>query len=378
MNLKDTFSFFYQGQGYFRVYTKLATGYVYYKNKKINLVTGQTEFSDINEILKRLDSIHLNQDYKRTIYHFTYEWGLAQKSMPVGDEEPLVVFLHYLEDQEFKFESNSSSSKLRVLEKVPFDFYNKQFKKIYQHLLLGNCYQVNLTNKFRFHLDDINSLFKIFNHTQNIGAFAHGTNLPCLNQLIISNSPECLFKIKNKNIYTYPIKGTTTQDKQSLKKLLKSKKNQAELFMITDLMTNDLASLGVLPVEVLKKKVVLKVPHLYHTYSVIRARLNPNLKLSTLIDKIFPGGSITGAPKKRVMEIIKELEPNPRGIYCGSTLLLDGKIKTASINIRTASIDLKNKILEYGAGGGITLRSNAKVEYEEMNKKLNSFIDLLR
>ena len=92
---------------------------------------------------------------------------------------------------------------------------------------------------------------------------------------------------------------------------------------------------------------------------------------------MFPGGSITGAPKKRVMSILHKLEKKPRGFYCGSTLLLTPKKAQASINIRSAIFDLKTQELSYKAGGGITLLSTAQNEFLEMTYKRDSFIKLL-
>jgi len=93
---------------------------------------------------------------------------------------------------------------------------------------------------------------------------------------------------------------------------------------------------------------------------------------------LFPGGSITGAPKKRVMEIIKAVECFERGIYCGSTLLCIGDKKIASINIRTASIQIENRVWRYGAGGGVTLLSRPVDEFKEMEAKVESFLKLLK
>ena len=93
---------------------------------------------------------------------------------------------------------------------------------------------------------------------------------------------------------------------------------------------------------------------------------------------LFPGGSITGAPKKRVMEIIGDTERFDRGIYCGSTVLCIGNKKVASINIRTANIHLEERMWRYGAGGGITLLSRPVDEFKEMEAKVSSFLTLLK
>jgi anthranilate/para-aminobenzoate synthase component I len=94
------------------------------------------------------------------------------------------------------------------------------------------------------------------------------------------------------------------------------------------------------------------------------------------MQSLFPGGSITGAPKKKVMSLISSFERYQRGAYCGSTLLCINKRKSASINIRTALIDFEHKVWRYGAGGGITLLSKAHEEFQEMELKVSSFTSL--
>ncbi|MFZ8934302.1 MAG: chorismate-binding protein, partial [Bacteriovoracaceae bacterium] len=89
-----------------------------------------------------------------------------------------------------------------------------------------------------------------------------------------------------------------------------------------------------------------------------------------------PGGSVTGAPKKRVLDILRQLESRDRGFYCGSTILLYKNAIAASINIRSAEIDLESNIMSYSSGGGITLLSKSSLEYKEMYKKLESFTQL--
>ena len=105
--------------------------------------------------------------------------------------------------------------------------------------------------------------------------------------------------------------------------------------------------------------------------------LSAFIDLWSVISKVFPGGSITGAPKKRAMRLIHSLEKRERGFYCGSTLIFYQQMKSASINIRSAVIDFENQTLLYQAGGGITLLSDALDEFKEMTYKRDSFIHTL-
>ena len=148
--------------------------------------------------------------------------------------------------------------------------------------------------------------------------------------------------------------------------------------MITDLLKNDLNRLDTPSAEVRKLRAPLLVPGLLHQYSLISLKLKNEISVSTTMRALFPGGSITGAPKKRVMGIIADVERYNRGIYCGSTLLCIGNNKVANINIRTASINIEERIWRYGAGGGITLLSRPVDEFKEMEDKVSSFLKLLK
>ena len=175
-----------------------------------------------------------------------------------------------------------------------------------------------------------------------------------------------------------PIKGTLKVEDadydKAWKELERDEKNQAELYMITDLMRNDLTKLTLKPAKVVHNKYPLHVPGLIHQFSVIESSLSPNQNMCNIVKSLFPGGSITGAPKKNTMELIEKIEKFKRGFYCGSTILCYKNRKTASINIRSAEIDYTQNEVKYGAGGGITLQSQALEEFEETLNKLKSFI----
>jgi anthranilate/para-aminobenzoate synthase component I len=179
-----------------------------------------------------------------------------------------------------------------------------------------------------------------------------------------------------------PIKGTIVCEAdldmhEKWQELIADKKCESELFMIADLMRNDLSRIELPISEVVAKKKMLRVPKLLHQYTEIKVHLSDQVTIEKIIKNIFPGGSVTGAPKKRVMEILGEIEDHQRGFYCGSTIILMKEMKAASINIRTAIIDFNKQQLNYKAGGGITLRSDSRLEFEELSYKQKSFIDLL-
>jgi len=159
--------------------------------------------------------------------------------------------------------------------------------------------------------------------------------------------------------------------------LIDDVKNQGELYMIIDLLRNDLNSIEKPVAKVLKKKAMVKVPGLIHQMGVIKAVFSKRITIGKIVRSLFPGGSITGAPKKSTVQILRKLEHSPRGVYTGSTMLVDSERVCCSINIRTAEVDLEKKELSYGAGGGITLMSDWESEFVEMQEKVESFIQSL-
>jgi anthranilate/para-aminobenzoate synthase component I len=282
--------------------------------------------------------------------------------------------------------------KIKLVEKnkINFDWYKNAFEKGFNHLQKGNCYQFNLTAPFVYQLQQsTNEKWKnsFFQSTVGKSAFAHSTFLGDGGPILYSNSPECLFQVKqgpNDCVYiqSMPIKGTVKIEKNQLHKLWQKmqsdEKNRAELSMITDLMANDLSRIQFPNAKVISTSVPLLVPGLMHQYSIVESIVDSNVSLKHVIQAMFPGGSITGAPKIKAMEILHQLEMAPRGFYCGSTLLAGRGMLAACINIRTAWINDGQQSMQVGAGGGITIRSNIQEEWQEMLAKRDSFLNFLQ
>ena len=361
--------------------------FIYFKNERMNLLTGFPESYPIALLIKKLSGIKLQGSVKNPlVFHFYYEYGLIEQGFDslVDDRKPLVIEIEYLK-------SNKTSPRkpklknlpLKTLERPTWSEYKVAFQKVQDELLNGNCYQVNLTFPFDFMTEKIldpRDISDFFFAQKNLGAYAHSTFLG--DELILSNSPECLFQYRDQEIFTMPIKGTLRTEGGDVaylwKKMLADQKEEGELVMITDLLKNDLNRLDIPSAQVRRLRAPLLVPGLLHQYSLISLRLKNEVTLAATMKALFPGGSITGAPKKRVMEIIEKVERYNRSIYCGSTLLCIDDRKCASINIRTASINIEDRIWRYGAGGGITLLSTCLGEFREMEDKVSSFLKLLK
>jgi anthranilate/para-aminobenzoate synthase component I len=362
------------------------TAYIYYRQSRLNLVTGYPEVYPLQKFLDSLEAVDLQDEFKSpAVFHFYYEFGLVLMGLShtIKDNTPLAIEINYKKAIKKKSKTpRLKSVPLQSLERPSWSEYKEAFKFIQGKLLSGDCYQVNLTYPFDFQTDEVidpRDLADYLLSQDGAGAYAHATYLG--DEMILSNSPECLFQYSDQEIFTMPIKGTIDEGKdwkKSWKKLLENPKEEGELIMITDLLKNDLNKLSRPKARVKKLRAPLRVPGLVHQYSLIALKLEDEVSLLQTMKSLFPGGSITGAPKKRVMQILQDVERYERGMYCGSTLLCWGKRKCASINIRTAKVNVDDRLWRYGAGGGITLLSEPVREYQEMEAKVSSFLTLLK
>ena len=259
--------------------------------------------------------------------------------------------------------------------------YEHKFSQVQEYLLSGDCYQINLAQRFvASYRGDEWLAYKLLESNNN-GPFSAFLRLP--QGCIISVSPERFIKLRCNKIETKPIKGTrprakeTIQDRINAQELQSAIKDQAENLMIVDLLRNDIgrvASTG--SVSVPKLFDIESFPAVHHLVSTIRAELAPQYCATDLLRACFPGGSITGAPKIRAMEIIEELEPHRRSAYCGSIgyISRDGQVDT-SITIRT--LIASNGNIYAWAGGGLVADSEVQMEYQETFDKLSRILPIL-
>lgn len=361
--------------------------WAYYSNHKIDLLSGQKIESAIGLWIEQLHKRSIAEKSRvLRLTHFFYELGfLYHQPHLLTSDCLLAIEIEYSHYQSIEL---SRGRKLDLLlQNAPkVSDYHQAFKNGYNELLKGNCYQFNLTYPFIYEfgrdIDANDFISALWLTKENRGAYSSATMIPFFQKLYFSNSPECLFQFDSGVLATMPIKGTIKRNddddwKALWKKLVRDKKNQAELYMICDLLRNDLSAIEHPVSKVVFKKMPLLVPSLLHQCSRVEVELSSKISVGRVMEKIFPGGSITGAPKKRVIDILANLEQRHRGFYCGSTLIEWRQMKAASINIRACEVNFKNRTLIYQAGGGITLRSAEQEEYLEMTYKLGSFINSL-
>ena len=260
--------------------------------------------------------------------------------------------------------------------------YALAFARIQHYLREGDCYQVNFAQRFSVEADG--DPFSAYSEWRKQSPVPFGAYLNTPFGSILCNSPERFLRLQSGRVETQPMKGTrprggdAIEDGQLQLELLSSSKERAENVMIVDLLRNDLAKTcrkGSIHVPELFK--VESYATVHQLVSQVIGELEPEEDALSLLRHCFPGGSITGAPKHRAMEIIEELEPHRRGIYCGSILYLgfDGNMDS-NIVIRTALYH--NQRLYYSAGGGIVSDSECEAEYQETYHKAQTFFRLLR
>lgn len=256
---------------------------------------------------------------------------------------------------------------------LTYEEYLQKIARIKEYLYAGETYQVNFSQKFQAPYEG--DAFELYQKITAINPSPFPFFMETDDFAVISNSPERLFKLRQGVLETRPMKGTMPrgqseeEDTQNIRKLLASEKERAELAMIVDLERNDLGKLcepG--SVEVNEDRVVEKYSHVIHTVSNVRGVLSQQYDWYDALRAMHPGGSITGAPKKRTMEIIQKLEGEPRGIYCGCAGYIDlsGECDF-NILIRTLWLDKKKNggVLTFRSGGGIVVDSDPQKEYEE-------------
>lgn len=267
-----------------------------------------------------------------------------------------------------------------IVPSVDFFAYEKAFERVKAYIAAGDTYQVNLTFKARFSLEgDAVGLYRDLARKQPT---AYGALIHAGDHWVLSRSPELFVSNRAGALSARPMKGTRkrgrtlAEDEAGRLALAGDEKNRAENLMIVDLLRNDLGRIAEIGSVKVTDLFSVETYRTLHTMtSGITARLKPGLSIPQVLENLFPCGSVTGAPKLRAMEIIKEVETGPRGLYTGSIgyIAPNGDF-TFNVAIRTAVIDEKGNG-EIGIGGGIVADSVAADEYDEALLKMQFFTD---
>lgn len=259
--------------------------------------------------------------------------------------------------------------------------YHRAFARIQHYIREGDCYQVNLAR--RFSAPAQGDPWTLYCRLRRANAAPFSAYLATPEGTVLSTSPERFLQVAGDRVETRPIKGTRPRspdlivDRQAAMELQNSPKDRAENVMIVDLLRNDLGRVcrpGSIRVPGLWA--VESFATVHHLVSTVCGQLAPGRDAIDLLQACFPGGSVTGAPKVRAMEIIEELEPHRRGIYCGSLgyIGFNGKM---DINIAIRTLVCHQKSLCFWAGGGIVADSIEEAEYQETLDKAAAILEIL-
>ncbi len=258
------------------------------------------------------------------------------------------------------------------------EYYLDALDKIKKYIYDGEVYQINFSQRFEC---DFNArpadlfCWQNFYNPCPYGGYIDGGDFQ-----IVSASPEMFITITDGIISTKPIKGTRPRtgrasvDSRNLNELLSSAKEQAELHMIVDLERNDLARICEAGTrKVIQPRTIETYPTVFHAVATVAGKLRPEVDFCDVLKAVFPGGSITGAPKVRSMEIIDELEPTQRGVYTGSIgfIGIDGN---ACLNIAIRTIIIKKQKAYAQTGGGIVADSESEAEWDETITKARALL----
>ncbi len=281
---------------------------------------------------------------------------------------------------------HQSPPEFRVSGRIESNFtraaYQSAFDKVKRYLREGDCLQVNLAQRYAAAASG--DAFEAYLALRRLSPAPYSAFLSLPQGQILCASPERFLLVHGGKVETRPIKGTRarqadiTQDQRVVRDLQTSPKDRAENLMIVDLLRNDLGK-SCVPGSV-------RVPHLFevesyaqvhHLVSTVTGELGPGRDALALLRDCFPGGSVTGAPKQRAMEIIEELEPHRRGVYCGAVGYVgyDGNMDT---NIAIRTLVYSDGEVRLWAGGGIVADSAAGAEYQETRDKAAGMLELLR
>ncbi len=261
----------------------------------------------------------------------------------------------------------------KIIDVPDIKYYNQIIAKIKNYLKSGDVYQINYTQPIILEL--IGKEFDLYLSLLKTANTSYSAYLNLNSKTYLSMSPENFFTKINDKISSYPIKGTRmrsnidSEDIDLKIELMNSEKDKAEHLMIVDLIRNDLGKIcqyGSIKVNDLFHVKSFNTVH--HMVSDINGTLKDNINETNIFEALFPGGSITGAPKQRAIEIIDQIENYSRGIYTGAMGIISNN-GDMIFNIAIRTLTLENQNAEYPVGGGVVWDSTAKGEREEAIQK---------
>jgi aminodeoxychorismate synthase component I len=346
----------------------------------INLYEGARELIITNDAAEVADAFRRLEAARRAgltlAGYASYELGYLLEPrlvplLPPARRLPLLAFGAFAESRRLEAWPRTASGRLNGLTPLwQVQDYASRFARVIDYIAAGDVYQINLTFRLQSaHEGDLLGLFGALRSRQPV---AHGAVVALGAETILSLSPELFFAVEGGRITARPMKGTAPRgtnaasDRKAALELAVDEKQRAENLMIVDLLRNDLSRISRIgSVHVPRLFQVETYPTLHQMTSTVVAELSPSTGLHDLFAALFPCGSVTGAPKIRAMEIIRELEATPRGVYCGAVgWIAPSGDMSFNVAIRTLTCFPDGSAV-FNVGSGIVADSTAAAEYDE-------------
>ncbi len=347
-------------------------------------------FKDINSLIK---------PGKWIFGHLSYEQGLSFHQLSANKEnkigfplffffEPQIVcfikdgYLHIHADKPDEIYSqicncsdvvDDHRSELHIQSKLSKEDYIQTIKKLQQHILRGDCYEINFCQQFYAEAATVNP-FSVFTQLSKISPNPFSAFYKINDKFLICASPERFLTRVGDELFSQPMKGTSKRilsdkgkDDEVKNNLFRSEKERSENVMVVDMVRNDLSRISINgSVEVEELFGIYTYPLVHQMISTIRGKVKNSILFSDIIEATFPMGSMTGAPKKRVMELINEYETGCRGIFSGSVGYIDPQGSfDFNVVIRSIMYNATARYIEYSVGSAITFYSDPEMEWEE-------------
>jgi para-aminobenzoate synthetase component 1 len=359
--------------------------------------------------LQDLDHFFLDQQWK--FGHLSYD--LKNRLYPLANKQDQIAFpdffffipkhLVYIKDDQLFIESDNteavyhsimnSSDQVKeqdinfsIQQRLSRDQYIHKIEGLKQHILRGDCYEVNFCQEFYAEDVDVNPT-QLFHQLVQVSPNPFSVFYRFNDKYLLCASPERFIKKGKQTIISQPIKGTAKRDlvdnandEHLIDQLRRSKKEQAENVMIVDLVRNDLSKICERnSVKVDELFGIYSFPQVHQMISTISGQLEKDISFSQILEALFPMGSMTGAPKHRVLQLIDEYEETNRGIFSGSVGYLSPENDfDFNVVIRSIMYNSTNKYLSYQVGSGITFYSDAEKEWEECLLKAEAIKKVLK
>ena len=296
---------------------------------------------------------------------------LSEKEMEIESEEDVGKIFEEIMQTEERLELKNDP--INIQQRVSMKEYNETIEQLKKHILRGDCYEINYCMEF-FAEDAVVDPLSVYEKLSRTSPNPFSALYKLEDKWLICASPERFLKREGNKILSQPIKGTSSrflkddnQDKKSKDELYTSEKDRSENVMVVDLVRNDLARVckeGTVKVDELFG--IYSFPQVHQMISTVSGELKDNISFTEIIKATFPMGSMTGAPKRRVIELIDQYERSGRGIFSGAVGYITPENDfDFNVVIRSIMYNASEKYLSFMAGSGITFYSDAEKEYEE-------------